>query len=236
MHADLVLTDDELKELTLIQIENVLNSYNKSLRDYPPMPVPDMSQCSNHQLIADVINRLICDELRYDRRKLAANHITYMQKLTDEQMMVYEKIMEAVHSGKGRVFFLYGYGGTGKTFVWQTLASALRSRSQIVLIIASSGIASLLLPGGRTAHSRFAIPLNLDEFSTCNIRQGSALAELLIKTKLIIWDEAPMVNRYCIEALDRMMRDILRFKNVNSEMEPFGGKTVLEVIFDKYYQ
>ncbi|XP_072081071.1 uncharacterized protein [Arachis hypogaea] len=228
-NPDLVLTDDELKELTLIQIENVLNSYNKSLRDYPPMPVPDMSQCSNHQLIADVINRLICDELRYDRRKLAANHITYMQKLTDEQMMVYEKIMEAVHSGKGRVFFLYGYGGTGKTFVWQTLASALRSRSQIVLIIASSGIASLLLPGGRTAHSRFAIPLNLDEFSTCNIRQGSALAELLIKTKLIIWDEAPMVNRYCIEALDRMMRDILRFKNVNSEMEPFGGKTVLEL-------
>ncbi|XP_052111544.1 uncharacterized protein LOC107469337 [Arachis duranensis] len=135
--------------------------------------------------------------------------------------------MDAAQNGKGGVFFLYGYGGTGKTFVWKTLAAALRSKSQVVLTVASSGIASLLLPGGRTTHSRFSIPLNLDEFSTCNIRQGSALAELLIKTKLIIWDEAPMVNRFCIEALDRTMRDILRFKNPNSLHQPFGGKTVV---------
>ncbi|GJS74718.1 ATP-dependent DNA helicase PIF1-like protein, partial [Tanacetum coccineum] len=35
--------------------------------------------------------------------------------------------------------------------------------------LASSGIASLLLPGGRTAHSRFVIPLDLMENSTCVI-------------------------------------------------------------------
>ncbi|CAN6923793.1 unnamed protein product [Brassica oleracea] len=43
-----------------------------------------------------------------------------------------------------------------------------RSRGDIVLNVASSGIASLLLPGGRTAHSRFGIPLNPDEFSSCD--------------------------------------------------------------------
>ncbi|XP_029148390.1 uncharacterized protein [Arachis hypogaea] len=225
-NPDLVLTDIELKELTLIEIEKLLNNFNKSLRDFPPMPIVDMSQV-NSGLYTDGLNRLICDELRYDRRQLASEHATYIQQLTDEQTVVYQKVMEAVQSGNGGVFFLYGYGGTGKTFVWKTLASALRSRSQVVLTVASSGIASLLLPGGRTAHSRFAIPLNLDEFSTCNIRQGSALAELLIKTKLIIWDEAPMVNKFCIEALDRTMRDILRFKNHNSLDQPFGGKTVV---------
>ncbi|XP_020963415.1 uncharacterized protein LOC110265024 [Arachis ipaensis] len=135
--------------------------------------------------------------------------------------------MEAVDSGKGGVFFLYGYGGIGKTFVWKTLSSALRSRGQIVLTVASSGMASLLLPGDRTAHSRFAIPLNLDEFSTCNIKQGSSLAELIIKAKLIIRDEAPMVNRHCIEVLDKTMRDILRFSNNDSQEQLFGGKTMV---------
>ncbi|KAL1364040.1 hypothetical protein AAHE18_03G189500 [Arachis hypogaea] len=225
-NPDLHLTDEELKELTLIDVENIMNSYNRSLKDFPTMPFPNMDTCSL-QLMASGTNRLICDELRYDRRRLAEEHATYLQQLTDEQKVVYKEIMLAVHSRKGGVFFLYGYGGTGKTFVWKTLASALRSKGEIVLTVASSGIASLLLPGGRIAHSRFAIPLNLDEYSTCNIKQGSHLAELLIKSKLIIWDEAPMVNKHCIEALDRTMRDILRFRNSNSLNEPFGGKTIV---------
>ncbi|XP_072074046.1 uncharacterized protein [Arachis hypogaea] len=225
-NPDLFISEDELKELTLIEIERTLNTYNKSLQDFSPMPVLDISQL-NSQLYANGMNRLISDELRYDKRQLALDHTTYLQQLTDEQYFVYKTVMDAAKNGKGGVFFLYGYGGTGKTFVWKTLAAALRSKSQVVLTVASSGIASLLLPGGRTAHSRFSIPLNLDEFSTCNIRQGRVLAGLLIKTKLIIWDEAPMVNRFCIEALDRTMRDILRFKNPNSLHQPFSGKTVI---------
>ena len=65
--------------------------------------------------------------------------------------------MNVVNLQRGGIFFLYGYGGTNKTFMWKTLSSALRSNEYIVLTIASSGIASLLLPGGRTAHSKFAI-------------------------------------------------------------------------------
>ncbi|XP_015950054.1 uncharacterized protein LOC107474923 [Arachis duranensis] len=136
--------------------------------------------------------------------------------MTTEQKSAYDKIMEAVYGYSGGVFFLYEYSGTQKTFVWKTLASTLKSKGQIVLAIASSGIASLLIPGDKTAYSRFAIPLNVDELSTCNIKQGSDLAQLLVKTTLIIWDEATIVNKYCIEALDQTMQDILRFKNINS--------------------
>jgi len=95
------------------------------------------------------------------------------------------------------------------------------------IAVASSGIASQLIPGGRTAHSRFCIPFVCDEESTCNIMQGCSLAELIENAKLIIWDEAPMCNRYCIEAVDRTLRDIMRFKNPNSEDQPFGGKIVV---------
>lgn len=34
-----------------------------------------------------------------------------------------------------------------------------------MLTVASSGIVALLIPGDRTAHSRFAIPINVDEDS-----------------------------------------------------------------------
>jgi ATP-dependent DNA helicase PIF1 len=77
--------------------------------------------------------------------------------------------VDAVNNQKGGAFFLHGYGGTGKTFMWRTLASSLRSQKKIVLTVASSGIASLLLPGGRTAHSKFKILVPRHENSTCKI-------------------------------------------------------------------
>ncbi|CAF1944441.1 unnamed protein product, partial [Brassica napus] len=69
-----------------------------------------------------------------------------------------------------------GNRGTGKTFLYQTIISRLRSMKQIVLPVASSGISALLLPNGRTAHSRFNIPLKLDEDKLCNIKPGTMLA------------------------------------------------------------
>ncbi|XP_019198210.1 PREDICTED: ATP-dependent DNA helicase PIF4-like, partial [Ipomoea nil] len=115
----------------------------------------------------------------------------------------------------------------GKTFLWRALSSALRSKGDIVLNVASSGIASLLLPGGRTAHSRFSIPIAVNEDSTCNISQSSPLAQLIMQSKLIIWDEAPMMHKFCFEALDCTMRDIMRAKNPKSLDMTFGGKTVV---------
>ncbi|KAF7835803.1 ATP-dependent DNA helicase PIF1-like [Senna tora] len=93
--------------------------------------------------------------------------------------------------------------------------------------VASSGIASQLIPGGRTAHSRFAIPLNIDWNSTCHIVQGSDLTELMVHTKLIIWDEAPMAHRHCFEALDRTLRDIMHSQNAALAKHSFGGKVVV---------
>ncbi|GJW25506.1 putative PIF1 DNA helicase/replication protein A1-like protein [Tanacetum coccineum] len=55
------------------------------------------------------------------------------------------------------MFFVYGYGGIGKTYLYKTMSAALRSKGEIVLNVASSGIAALLLEGGRMAHSRFVI-------------------------------------------------------------------------------
>lgn len=73
------------------------------------------------------------------------------------------------------------------------------------------------------AHSRFSIPINLDEFSTFKIQPGSHQAELISKASLIIWDEAPMMSNHCFESLDRSLCDIM---NTTDEW-PFGGKVVI---------
>lgn len=87
---------------------------------------------------------------------------------------------------------MYGSSGCGKTFLWKTLYCSLRRQGKIVLPVASSGIAAVLLLGGWTAHSRFHIPLKLDQHSTVGIKQRSEVAEVIKHSSLIIWDEAPM--------------------------------------------
>ncbi|XP_015931873.1 ATP-dependent DNA helicase PIF1-like [Arachis duranensis] len=127
----------------------------------------------------------------------------------------------------GGLFFLYGQGGCGKIFLWSTISYSIRFKGGIVLNIASSGIAALLLPNGRTAHLRFKIPLAINEDSLCNIKQRSPLARLISKAKLIIWDEAPMISKYCFETLDKCLRDILRCSDSYNAHLPFGGKVAV---------
>jgi ATP-dependent DNA helicase PIF1 len=80
----------------------------------------------------------------------------------------------------------------------------------------------LLLEGGRTAHSRFKIPVQgLNETSCCYVFRQSELAELLKAADLIIWDEAPMQHKWVFEAVDRTLRDLTCLD------APFGGKVVL---------
>ena len=87
--------------------------------------------------------------------------------------------------------------------------------------MASSGIASLLLEGGRTAHSTFKIPLQVNDTSFCSISRRSNAYPLLQKTSIIIWDEVPMQHKYAVDAVNRTIQDLLRNNS------PFGGITVL---------
>jgi hypothetical protein len=109
------------------------------------------------------------------------------------------------------------------------------SQRKIILSIASSGVASLLLPGGRAAHSRFKIPCDdLDDSTTCNIRRGTMLADLVKSASLIVWDEAFMTHKIAFEVLDRTLHDLLSPQSLKATQLPFGGKlVVLGVTLDK---
>jgi hypothetical protein len=53
------------------------------------------------------------------------------------------------------------------------------------------------------------------------------VAELVCKTDLIIWDEAPMIHRQAFEAVDRTLRDLMQLHDAHVTENIFGGKTVV---------
>jgi len=215
------LSKDALKDRALYEIDQVLMRNGHCLEDFPTLPK------SNYIPSVHGGNRLVVKELAYDQHSLTTDADNAEDRLNDDQRNAYETILNVVTNKEGKLFFVYGSGGTGKTFVWTTLLSRLRGQGKIVLVVASSGIASLLLLGGRTAHSRFKIPIDLHDDSTCNITQQMKMVELVRKADLIIWDEAPMMHRRTFEAVDRTLRDLMQLDDAQATEKIFGGKIMV---------
>ena len=145
--------EEQVFDYGLHLINQILHARIKRLQDWPSMPLPQMDWA-----IA-IGNRLIADQQSYDieqQNQLAAEHIP---TLNQDQHAVFNAIINAVETKSGQCFFLHGSGGTGKTYVYNTLCYFLHGQNKIVLCVASSGIASLLLIGGIISHSAFKIPL-----------------------------------------------------------------------------
>ncbi|KAK9055483.1 hypothetical protein SSX86_026566 [Deinandra increscens subsp. villosa] len=207
----------DLQSYVLYEIELLIRtlSPSSSLSDYS-LPLPSQN------LIDMLNNKLLMEEKNYDREALKRQHDAMFPQLNVQQRFVYDYVINRLECKSQVLAFVYGHGGTGKTFLWKTIIAHVRSKGDVVLAVAASGIASLLLPNGRTAHSRFRIPIDLTDHSTCNITKKTNLSKLLIETVLIIWDEAPMSERYCLESLDRTLKDILDKPHI-----PFGGKSIV---------
>jgi hypothetical protein len=102
-----------------------------------------------------------------------------------------------------------------------------KGKAKSHLVVASSRIASLLLLGGRIAHSRFKIPINLHNELTCNITQLMKVAELVRKADFIIWDEAPMMHHQAFEVVDQTLCDLMQLDDAQTIEKIFGGKTMV---------
>ncbi|XP_076959469.1 uncharacterized protein LOC143635537 [Bidens hawaiensis] len=154
------------------------------------------------------VDGVVCDSFR---------DACYRRRLFDDDKDYIEEIEEASHTTNG--YYLRNL------FATMLITSSLSrpDYGEIVLNVASSGIASLLLEGGRTAHSRFLIPINLTEDSQCQVKGNTDVFDLLKKTSLIIWDEAPMIHKHAFEALDRTLKVDLG----NTSESLFGGKVVV---------
>ena len=209
------LNMEEIKSKVLRAIDDELSNMGGRLSKFPEMPQPQ--QLSEAETIAAMFR----DEL-YDRDSQSEVASQLQPRLNETQAALCEDLYHAVHAGKDekvvKEFILNAPGGYGKTFLFQAIASKIRSEGGIVLCVASTGLAAQNLEGGRTAHSRFKIPIDILDDSMCGINAQSHLAKLMKAADLIIWDEIFSVHRYNIEAVERTLRDVLNTK------ERWGGK------------
>ncbi|XP_026432467.1 ATP-dependent DNA helicase PIF1-like [Papaver somniferum] len=129
--------------------------------------------------------------------------------------------MGAIERKESKVFFIDGPGGTRNTYLYRSILATVRENGGIALATTTSGIAATMIPGGRTSHSRFQLPMTPTSTSTCRTKKQTEEAKLLRRATVLMWDEATMAHRYSLEEFDRTMTDITGIA------EPFGGKILI---------
>ena len=112
-------------------------------------------------------------------------------------------------------------GGTGKTFLLNAMSSSRNLQGKSVIVVASSRVAAALLIDDVTANSTFKTPSNITAASTCNVSMETSLARTFFDDDVIIWDEIVMMHKNCLEAVDRIMKDVCQ------NVQQFGGKSVV---------
>jgi hypothetical protein len=202
-----------VEQMVLIDIRKLLQSMGEDISTYPLPDIDDTYDASCD------IPREIFEEANIEANK---DDVALSDTLNEEQLAAYNEIMSSVDTKYGGIFFVDGPGGTGKTYLYRALLAAIRSQKKIAVATATSGVAASIMPGGRTAHSRFKVPLTLDDGTICNFTKQSGTGKLLRTASLIIWDEVTMMKRQGVEALDKSLRDVMDRPEL-----PFGGKTIV---------
>ena len=158
---------------------------------------------------------------RYRREDLQTTVSSNVPLLNADQRAAYDHVIGAVASHNAQPIFVQGPGGTGKTFLLNTILASVRLHGKIALATGSSGICATLLEGGTTAHSRLKLPFDAHEQSTCGFANDSPEGELLLQAELIVWDEITMAHKHLLSAFDASMR------NLTGVQLPWGGKMIV---------
>jgi hypothetical protein len=181
-HEIYQMSDTDLRDQLLETLSTLFEKRGSNINDFS---LSKKSKCTSF----DSRNHLFDEELCYDANSLLSESENMIAQINNEQQLAFESIISTVLSNKAEFFFVSGYGGTGKTFLWNTIIITSVD-IKIILSVTSSRVASLLLPRGHTAHSCFRIPCdNLDKATTCNIKRDTMLRELIQSTSLIIWEK-----------------------------------------------
>ncbi|OSX79796.1 hypothetical protein BU14_0071s0050 [Porphyra umbilicalis] len=215
---DLDATEDDLRRIVLLDIEKHMRARNSCLQDHQIL-IPAARVGEDGEAL-EVLGeappparraggQALAEQLPGNRDELLAAVAHRVPTLQPDQKVVWDAVSESMDGSMGRLFFLDAPGGAGKTYLAETLLNYTRGSGHIGLAVASSAIAATLMPLGRTAHSRFKIPIEINQTSFCGFTQSTDVAKMLKKTKLIVWDEASMAHRHCFEAVDRSIVDVM---------------------------
>ncbi|XP_023312434.1 uncharacterized protein LOC108916109, partial [Anoplophora glabripennis] len=201
------LSDEEGLQRTLRSIQTVLLLNGTRLALYG-LPEPEEI-------------RIEVDPINVETERLEGQEM--YDNLNQEQRIVCEAIMTAIHdpTESRRLFLVDAPAGSGKSYLFQTIITKLRGEGLPVLVTSPTGIAASLLKGGRTLHSTFKLPFDINETTTSGVTPRSAEGRYLATAPLLIIDEISMVTNLTFNIIERALRDIC------NDNRPFGNKVVL---------
>ncbi|XGW02733.1 hypothetical protein V3C99_014623 [Haemonchus contortus] len=142
------------------------------------------------------------------------------ETLNAMQRAAADNILSALEGNGNKCIFVDGPGGSGKTYLYNTLYNIALGRRRHVICVAWTGIAANLLPRGKTVSSTFKLNI-ADENRTSLMKRQEREAQQLMSTDMIIWDEISMAPKVALEAVDSLLRDIMQID------VPFGGKVMV---------
>jgi len=170
--ADQKIPEDDIYDYGLWDLNRILVGIRKSLADFPLMPL--LQQQWAHR----IPNPLLQAE-QYNVNEIATLVDKQRAIFNPDQAAAFDAVMESVTNNQDYLFFIHAVGGCGKTFLYNTITAKVRRRGQVVLCMASSRIATLLLDRGRTSHSYFKIPLSIHEDSMAGLKCNSYMFPVL---------------------------------------------------------
>ena len=201
----------ECHDWLLCQLKQILEASSSRLKQVG-LSKPEMVKRFSKALV---------HEYNWDLESMREEQAKTAQCLTEEQRSIFEIVITSFDSSDGQLFFIDAPGGSGKSYTANCIMNHVRLSKSLVLACASSGIAATVLKGGSTAHNKFQLPIDLNEDTVCDIRPGTDRYRLIADAKMIVWDEAPMMHCFAVDAVDRL------FQRVKDNTRPFGGITVV---------
>ena len=157
-----------------------------------------------------------------------------LEKMNTAQREVYDEILQSVQADSGKLIAIDAPGGTGKTFLLNSVLEGVRQEGKIALATAYTGIAAILLPGGATLHSKMKVPTQAEKLqnptaylSCTHAKSGTRKLLEAKETSLLIIDEVTMVESNIFSMIDRTLREMIRGTIEKPHPKPFGGMTVV---------
>ena len=199
--------EHQAEQTALGKIQSVLAQFGKCLFDFQ---LPELEEAPINELP------------NFEHMRQEAANVRHL--LNNEQTAIVESVLDAVHKNKydqPNLFFIDGPGGTGKTFCYNYLINELCSHDKKVSTCAWTGIAATLLTCGQTVHSLFKLPVPILDNSTCRIKPHSKEGAFIRDQDVFIFDEASMIPKHALQAIDRLLQDVCNNKT------PFAGKVVI---------
>ena len=123
----LPVTADLIYDYGLYLISESLRESGKDLSDY------NLPEVANPNLWNAIFNDnyLLAEQLDYDHDALRAVVETNKQLMNEEQHAIFDAVLASSIHQEGKVFYLQSAGGCGKTWISNTIASAVRAEERL---------------------------------------------------------------------------------------------------------